>query len=48
MTQKFKSADEYVFEVAKYYQEDLESVSDEQRSQHKLVMALCYARQSVT
>ena len=36
------------FEVAEYYQEDLGLVSNEQRSQHKIVTALCYARQSVT
>ena len=31
-----------------YYREDSGLVANEQRSQHKLVMALCYARQKAT
>ena len=37
----------YIYIYIYYYQEDLGLVSNEQRSQHKLVTALCYARQNV-
>ena len=47
MTKQLNSRTNF-FEVAEYYEEDLGLVSNEQRSQHKLVTALCYARQNVT